>query len=510
MSDNSVNSKRIVRNTIYMYIRMFFTMLISLFTVRVIVNTLGYEDYGIYGAIGGAVMTLSVVTSVLANSSQRFFAVEIGKNDSTQLSNVFSITCLIFFCIAFLLFILAETFGLWFLQEKMNIPESRVDCVYWVYQFAVISFLISLVANPFQAMIIAKENMSVYAYLGVFDVVLKLGIVYVLCYFSVDKLKLYSFLVLVATLIIQTFYIIYALGHYKETRLKFVWDSKMVKSIFVYCTWTLFGSASYVANTQGVNVLLNIFFGPLANAAYVIANQIKNTVVSFGSNFFVAVRPAIIKSFAISDFNYTKNLFYFSTKILFSLLFIIMLPLIVEADYVLNLWLGDVSLYMVPFVRAMLVYSLILCLSDPITAIIQAAGAVKKYHIIVDGFTLLSLPVAYVFIRYFDCPPISVFYISIIIFVIAHYLRLVILHSITGFKKMEYLHIIVLPVVETILASTLPVVWLYNNLDQNFLSFLSICFISVTLVFISIILFVLNRNEKEMVKNIIKKKLRHE
>ena len=272
-------------------------MLVSLFTVRIVLKTLGVEDYGVYNAIGGVVLSLSFISSVLANASQRFFAIELGKYDTTNLKRVFSTIFLTYVFVAIIIIIIAETLGLWFVFNKMMIPSARIVAVHWVYQLSVASFIVSILMNPFQAIIISREEMNVYAYVSILEAVLKLLIVYLLVYFSFDKMQLYAVLMFLSGVITNLIYFVISRRRYSETHFKIVWDKRMFKSIFSYSSWTLFGSIAFICNSQGINILLNMFFGPIANTAYAIGNQVKTAVNSFSGNFFNAVRPPIIKSY---------------------------------------------------------------------------------------------------------------------------------------------------------------------------------------------------------------------
>lgn len=448
------STKTILKNTVFLYIRMFVTMLVSLFTVRVVFRTLGVVDYGVYNVIGGVVTSIAFISDVLANASQRFFSVEIGKGDSKGLMQTFNLVLLVYAVSALIVLVIAETAGLWFLNTKMDIPEDRMNAANWVYQFAILSFMVSLIGSPFQSIIVAHEKMNIYAYMSIMDVLLKLAIVYILVVISVDKLKLYSVLMFAVTLINRLIYVFICRHKFEEVQFAFFWDKWAFKSIFKYCTWILVGAFSFMVNTQGINILFNLFFGPIANAAYAIGNQVKNAVNSFASSFFSATRPPIIKSYAQQDYTQTTKLFFFSSKIIFILLFILIAPLFVEIESILRLWLDEVTDYMPNFVRLMLVYALIISMSEPITAIAQAAGEVKKYHGIVDVFTLITLPVVYVVFKLGG----SIYWgfgVSIIVFVVAHVLRLIILRSFYDFSIAEYGRKLVLPMIASVLIVTI-------------------------------------------------------
>lgn len=443
------SNKTILKNTVFLYIRMFVTMLVSLFTVRVVFRTLGVVDYGVYNVIGGVVTSIAFISDVLANASQRFFSVEIGKGDPSGLKKTFNLVFLVYCMASLLVLILAETIGLWFLNVKMDIPAERMEAANCVYQFAILSFMVSLISSPFQSIIIANEKMNIYAYMSILDVVFKLAIVYLLVIFPVDKLKLYAILLFAVTLINRVIYVIISRHQFKETKFELIWDKQGFKSIFGYSIWILVGSFSFIVNTQGINILFNLFFGPIANAAYAIGNQVKTAVNSFASSFFTATRPPIIKSYAQQDYHQTERLFYFSSKIIFILLFVLIVPLFIGIEPILLLWLGDVTEYMPVFVRLMLVYALIVSMSEPITAIVQAAGEVKKYHGIVDVFTLISLPISYLVFKIGGSAYWG-FIVSIIVFLIAHIIRLLVLRSFYKLSLVRYFLKLVLPILVSI------------------------------------------------------------
>lgn len=498
----SSSSNTIVKNTLFLYFRMFITMIVSLYTVRVVLKTLGVVDYGVYNVIGGVVTTLAFITDVLANASQRFFAVELGKKESNRLQQIFGLIIFAYVLTAIVVFLLAETIGLWFVKSKMDIPIDRMDAAIVVFQFSVASFLIGLITSPFNAMIIAKERMNIYAYVSILQVFLKLGIVYLLVVLPYDKLKLYALLMFIVISFTNSIYIFICRCNFPETKFLFLWDKTIFKSIFAYSSWTLLGTVAYICNTQGLNILFNLFFGPIANAAYAIGNQVKTTINSFAANFFVATRPPMIKSYAEGDYTYTTKLFYYSTKVIFSLLFILIVPLFVEIEFILGLWLGNVEQYMPMFVRLMLIYAVVLSISEPITAIVQAAGKVKIYHGVVDTFTLLTLPLSYIVFK-FGMSPYMGFIISIMIFIIAHIMRLFILRSIFPFSIREYNRNTVLPFSLAVIATVVSIYGLIS-ISSNSMLMIILSFVIATAF---ILVFVFNSAERNYIISIIQSKI---
>lgn len=503
-----LDSNRIVKNTIFLYLRMFVSMAVSLYTVRIVLQTLTLEDYGIYSAVGGIVSTFIVVANVLTNASQRFFSYEFGKDSKNYKGQrLFSTIFLTYFVLSIIIIIVAETVGVWFLHNKMTIPESREDAAMWVFQFALLSFVCSLLANPFQAMIIAKEKMGIYAYISFADVFFKLLIVYSLKVIDFDQLKTYALLVAVVHICTSMIYVAFCIKIAPESKLGRIIDKAALKSVFSYSSWTLFGALAGMCNTQGLNIVLNIFWGPIANAAYAISVQISSTVTIFAGNFALAIKPPLIKSYAAEQYDNVLKLFKFGTKTTFLLMYMLILPIFICTPEILATWLGQVGNYMVDFVRLTLIYTLILTLSNPITNIVQAAGKVKIYHGIVDSFTLLSLPV--VVVLYKKGLAINIcYYVSITIFSIAHLIRLFILKKVFYlFSIREYFKTLILPMGAILMLSSAVMFYLKNVFSEEFIGITSCCLVSLLLVVVLSFLILFSKNEKLYLKRIINEKI---
>lgn len=503
MSTNTDNQKRILKNSLFLYVRMLFVMIVTLFSVRIVLRNLEIVDYGIYTAIGGLVLSLSFLSNVLSSASQRFFSYELGLGNYERLSKIFNTIFLSYLIIVSLIVLLAETLGLWFLRTKMSIPDDRMDAAYWVFQFSLFSFVVSILTNPYMALLIAHENMNVYAYVGILDVILKLFVACVLMWVTVDKLKLYSLLMFVVSCVTGLVYVCICRRRFRKMRLELLWDKSLFKSVFSYSSWTLFGTAAGVLNNQGVNVLLNVFFGPVVNSAYAVGHQVGNAVSSFSSSFYTAVRPQLTKSYAAKDTVYMNQLFYFSSKTIFSLLFLIVLPLTLEAEFILHLWLGTVREYMVIFVRLILVSTMLISLSNPITTIAQASGHVKNYHGIVDGFTLMTMPLSYIVLK-IGYPPVSVFYVSIGVFAIAHILRLVVLKRIVEFSYRKYLVQFVIPAIVIVIVSTAISGYIQSLFTNNVWRFISVGAVSTISTFIGSFFFLFDEEEKGIIRSFVR------
>lgn len=508
MTDSSSNNKRIAKNTLFLYLRMFLVMAVSLFTVRVLLRTLGVEDYGVYNAVGGVVVSLNFISSVLAAASQRFFSFYLGKDDEKQLKKSFSMVFLTYLIVVGLFVFVAETAGLWFVFNKMTFPAGSETSVMWVYQMAVATFTCTLLSNPFQALIISHEDMNVYASVSIVEVLLKLAIVYLLGVLSFDKLSLYAILHFLVFLGIGSTYVFISRSRYKESHFTLVWDKPMFKEIFSYSSWSLFGSLAGMCNTQGVNIILNVFHGPIANAAYSISAQVSAAVQQFGTSFYTAVRPSLIKSYAGNQFDYMNKLFLFSSKVLFFLMFIIILPVFISVHDLLQIWLGNVEEYMVEFTRLSMIYTLLLCLSNPITTIIQAANEVKRYHLMVDTFTLLSLPLIYVLFK-MGVSPVYAYIVIISVFSVAHCLRLQILHRTTGFPISSYLLGFLVPVALTVIISSIIAKYsMCLTLNNLLVSTFANCAIGVIVALLVGAFFVFSKSERALAIDFIRNKMK--
>lgn len=433
----SENTRRIVKNTAMLYIRMLLIMAVTLYTSRVVLNVLGVEDYGIYNVVGGIVVMFSFMNGAMAQATQRFFAYEIGRNDFTQLHKVFCLSVTVHIGIAFFIFLLAETVGLWFLNTRMNIPVVRMEAARWIYQCSVFSFMVTVVQVPYNAMIIARERMHIYACIGIVEVVLKLLIVFVLKWVAFDKLKLYGVLVFIVTVLIALFYRIYCKYCFQECRYRFIWDKQLYEKLTGFAGWSMFGTLAWMCKSQGLNLILNIFFGPLLNAAYGIANQVNTAVNSFVQNFTTALNPQIVKSYAANDRDYMEQLLFRGAKFSYYLLLLFALPLLMETEFILRLWLKMVPDYAVVFTRLVLVNSLLESFTYVMGTSIQATGKIRRYQLIIGGTILLNLPLAWLLLKLQFLPSV-ILVVSIVISCITLVERLLILQYLLGISVWRF------------------------------------------------------------------------
>lgn len=440
--NSNIDKKLIARNTLVLYFRMFFVMAVSIFTTRIVLKNLGEQDYGIYNVVAGFVSMLVFLNSSMASATQRFLTFEIGKQDTAGLENIFCQAMSIHILIALIFVLFAETVGLWFVCNQLNIPLERFNAAIWVYQFAILSFVLSILTVPFNASIIAHEQMSIYAAVSIIDVVLKLIIAYAITVISFDKLVTYSVLMFIAAFVPSFVYWLYCRLKFTECHYHFYFDKTKFTEIFSFAGWNIIGNFAYVLRNQGSNILLNIFFGPAVNAARGVSAQVESAVSSFVANFQTASNPQIIKSYAVGAYKESMTLVCQCSKFSFYLILTISIPIIFQAEYVLNLWLGTVPKYTVIFVQVMLINATLDSISSPLKTQAKATGNIKTYMIVQGGFFLLALPVIYIFLKIGFNPVSSVIVLLIFTF-LGIFLRLFLVKRITsGFSVIEYLEVL--------------------------------------------------------------------
>ena len=496
------NTVRIAKNTLMLYFRQILIMLVSLYTVRVVLETLGAEDYGIYNVVAGVVTMFGFLSGSLASASQRYFSFELGRGDLEQLKKVFSLSLLIYVLIGILVLLLAETIGLWFVNNKLIIPLERKIPALWVYQFSIIFFLFTILTSPYMAMIIAHEDMKIYAYVSIVEVTLKLAIVFVLRFTVWDKLALYGLLILFVAVINTTIYRIICMRKYRECSFLFYWNKDLFKEIVSYSGWNMFGATAGIFKNQIVNILLNQFFNPVIVAARVIATQVDNAAMSFSQNFSTAIRPQIIKSYAAGGNEMTLSLMFRGSKGTYLLMYLFALPLALEMPTVLGLWLRNPPEYAVLFTRLMLVDVLVTSVSYPIMTAAQATGKIIMYQSVVGGILLLNVPFSWIALQ-MGFPAYSVLIIAIGIALIATIARLLILKKLIDYSIRRFFEIVLLPVfVISIVSAILPVIICYF-LEQNLLRLLIVTCVSVISVVVFSYYIGLNREERQKVKEVI-------
>lgn len=498
MTDASANNKRIAKNALLLYFRTFFIMLVTLYTSRVVLNTLGVTDYGIYNVVGGVVMMFSVISGSLSSSISRFITYELGHGNFEKLKRIFSTSVNIQIGLSFIILVLAEVFGVWFLNTKMNIPAERMTAANWVLQCSLLSFVINLISVPFNACIIAHERMSAFAYISILEVVLKLVVVYMLLVSPYDKLATYACLLVVVALIIRMAYSLYCRRHFEESRYQFVYDKSLIKEMTGFAGWSFLGNGAYMLNVQGVDMLINIFFGVTLNAARGVATQVQNAVMQFVNNFTIAVNPQITKSYASGEKEYMCKLVCRGARFSYFLLFLFVVPIVCEADYILRLWLKIVPEYAPTFLRLTLFGSLMMLLGNSMLTAISATGNIKRYQLWVTIVGCLVFPLTWIAFK-LECPPETTYVIFIAIYFLLVFVRLYIAKGLLDFPVRMYLTDVILRIFMVSAISFILPLLVVCNVEEGFLRLCLTCVVALLSTALTIWLLGLQKSERRKI-----------
>ena len=506
MPNTSGSNKRIARNTVMLYFRMLLIMAVSLYTSRIVLETLGVEDFGIYNVVGGVVAMLGFLNSAMSVATQRFLSYEVGTGDLLQLQRVFSSTVLIHCAIAFFIFVVAETAGLWFLNTCLSIPAERMGAANWVFQFSILTFVVNILSVPYNALIISHEEMGIYAYISIAEAILKLSVIYLLDCFSLDKLKLYALLIFLVSLFIRIIYQFYCTRKYPECKFEFAWQKNLLKNLTSFSGWSLFGGIAQIAKVQGVGIVLNIVWGATINAAWGIAQQVNAAVLLFVQNFVMAINPPIIKAFAQGERDRLFSLLFNGMKYTFFLAFCLIVPLLFETGFVLSLWLKSVPEHTVAIVRYVLVAIMVELFSHTIATTVQATGNIRWYQIVVGGILFLNLPLSYVAVK-MTGSPVSPMQVAVLLAGISMIFRFLILYRLVHFPLSRLLLLFCLVVILCLL-SCLSAYALHCVLGQGMLRF-----VLITLSVFAVSAFVLavwgtSKEERARIRLFISHKLR--
>jgi len=500
INEDNANNKRIAKNTMLLYFRMLFMMTISLYTSRVVLNTLGIEDYGIYNVVGGIVSMFGFINGSMSSATQRYITFALGKGEKSWLQTVFSTTLQIHALIAGIIALLGETIGLWFLYNKMQIPADRMDAAFWVLQASIIDSVIMIICVPYNASIVAHEKMSIFAHISILEAVLKLAIVYMLVVFSFDKLILYAFLLLVVQVLIRFCYSVYCNKHFEETKYKHVWERALFKEMTGFAGWSMFGNLSAVLFGQGLNMLLNVFFGPVFNAARGVAVQAQNAMQQFVGNFQMALNPQITKTYAKGDLSEMYKLMFRSARFSFFLLFFLSLPVLFETNFILTIWLKTVPENTVVFLRIMICTSLIYTCANPMIIANQATGKVKKYQVVCGTTLIMILPISYILLR-LGLPAYSVFICHFAMEVLCQIFRMMMLRPLIKLRLRDYFVNIYSKVFLVAIVSSILPAFAYYLMGDTVLRFFAVCTLCVISVGSVAYVLGLTGNEKVFVKS---------
>ena len=513
VSDSSSNNKRIAKNTLLLYFRMLLTMGISIYTSRVVLDVLGAIDYGIYNVVGGFVAMFTIISGAMTTATQRFLSFEIGKGEKGEVQSLFSTSVLIHFILAAIILLLAETVGLWFLNTHMNFPQERYEAANWVFQFSVLTFLINVVSVPYNAAIIAYERMKAFAYVSIVEVSLKLLVVYLLLISTYDKLIVYAFFLALIAITIRIIYGIYSHRYFPECRCDFSWNKRKGKNMLSFVSWNMIGSVAGVAKEQGINVLLNIFFGSAVNAARGVAYQVLNAMSGFVSNFQLAMNPQIVKHYASGEKEDMFKLVFRGSKYSYLMMMVLSLPVILETPFILDVWLKVVPDYTVIFLRLVLMTALVDSLSGTLITAMHASGKVRDYQIVVGGLSLFTLPVAYVFFKW-GYPPYAAMIVGLSISILCHIARLLLLKRSIGLPFMAFLKRVTFRCTGITLVSLVIPVLIYIGLhERTWGNFLIVLIATLVSSVLTIYMIGLTANEKMFTRKklgLLMKKIKNE
>lgn len=496
--DNSVNNKRIAKNTMLLYVRMLFIMGVQLYTSRVVLNTLGVVDYGLYNVVGGIVTMFAFLNGAMVTSTQRYITFELGKGNMQRLKEVFTTCVQIHLIISFIIIILGESIGLWFLYEKMVIPAERFSAAMWVYQLSVLTMCVQVMSVPYNSDIVAHEQMGIFAAISVVEVILKLAIVYMLVIGDFDKLTMYAILIACVQLFIQLLYKSYCNRHFIESKIVRAFDKQLAKEMGKFMGWNIWGNLAASLFGTGLNLLLNIFFGPVANAARAVAVQVETAIANFSSNFLMAVNPQITKLYAQNNLQDMHKLIFRTSKFTFILMLIISLPVVIETDMILKVWLKIVPDYTVIFLRLLLAIVIIDSVARPLMTAAAATGDVKLYQSLIGGILLSIVPIAYIVLK-LGGSPASVYVVHLVICIIAFLTRLWIIKPMIKLSVRHYFNNVILRCALVFIVSS-PLSLLFKHLlPVGIISTIMVCVFCVLVASITSYILGLDKGERQFV-----------
>lgn len=497
-------TRRIARNTLMLYIRMFALLLVGLYTSRVVLEALGENDYGIYNVVGGVVAMFTIISGALNSAVSRFITFEMGRGTSARLNEVYSTAVTIQFFIALIVVAAAEPIGLWFIENKMTIDPARIPAAEWVLHFSLLAFVINLMSVPQMASITAHEKMSAYAAIGVLDGILRLAVAFLILRNPIDRLVYYAALMAAVVLTVRLSYGIYCRKNFPECRYRPVFEKDLMKEMFSFAGWNFIGVSAGVLRDQGGNILVNLFYGTAVNAARGIAVQLNAAVQGFVTNFMTAVNPQITKSYASGDRQYMLSLVRRSSRMSFFLLFVIALPILFNTEYLLSIWLKEVPAHTVMFVRLFLVFALCESISNPLITAQLATGRIRNYQLVVGGLMLLNIPVSYVFLRNGAAAEVTVV-VAIAISLVCLGARLVMLRRMVGLSIRKFFVDVLLKIILVVVTSLILPLALYKMIPDGFVGFIVSAAVCVTVSGLTVLFIGLDWNERRELLFIIRK-----
>lgn len=500
---HSAANRRIAKNTLILYVRMLFMMAVSLYTSRVVLNALGVEDYGIYNVVGSIVAMFHILSGSLSSAIGRFLTFELGRGDKTRLNRVFCTSIIVQVILAVIIIIAIESIGLWFANNKLQIPPERLNAAIWVIHLSVITFAIGLISVPYNALVIAHERMAAFAYISIIEATLKLLIAIWVTYTLYDKLIFYATLMALVAVAMRIIYGVYSRRNFEEARFHLIFDKSLLQEMFGFAGWNFIGVSSVVLRDQGSNIILNIFCGPVVNAARGIALQVHAAVSQFVSNFQTAFNPQITKSFAAGDRAFMHSLIMRGARFSSYLIILLSLPLLLETEFVLKIWLKIVPDHAANFTRLMLLFALSEALAKPIVTGMLASGDIKKFQLIAGSIQLLNLPLAYLALLW-GFRPEGVFFIALLVSHIALFAKLVLVKPLIGLGVKAFIVDVYLNVVKVLAIAIIPPMIVYTTMEGGWLRFLVCATVSVFSAITAIYFFGCSTHERELVSQKVK------
>lgn len=506
MPTHSENNKRLAKNTLLLYARMVLTVGISFYSTRLILANLGVDNYGIYNVIGGFVSMFYMITSTMTQAVGRFLTFELGAGNDKKLQQTFSTSVNILLLFALVVVVLAETVGLWFVNCKLNISTERMSAANWIYQFSVLSFIFEMISVPYSASVISHEKMGTFAFVTILKVILTLGIAFLLSVSPMDKLVFYGLLVLFVSILVQLIYWIYCKKNFSECRYSFHIDKTIFRNMFGFAGWNFLTTCASMLSSQGVNIILNIYFGTVINAAKGVAAQVNGTVGAFSKNFMTALNPQITKSYAANEIEYTKNLVCKGSKFSYVLFFFIALPCILEANFLLSKWLKEVPPYAGIFVQLSLLYTLFEVLLNSSETLNRATGQIRNFQILVSITQFLILVISYIVINLTE-NPIWTMAVTNILYLLIFVPRIIINKSFVDITFSYYFKNVLFGIlvmsIFSALISYVPIYYMYNGWPRLIIVFV----VSTISIMVFSFLFVLTKREKSKILGFIKNKI---
>lgn len=494
----SKRTERIAKNTLILYVQLFLGMMMGLYTSRVILNELGVEDYGVYNVVGGVVGMFSLLNMSMSATTSRFITIELGNKNMTGLKPVFALSLTIHVLLGLLVVVIAEPIGWWFLQNELQIPSVRMEAAVWVFHCAVLATFIIILNVPYNAMIIAHERMHIYAYFSLIDVFLRLALALSLYGCTIDKLKYYAVALMGIQFLMQFIFWLYCFLNFKESRTGLGWEKEKFKEMSAFAGWSLFGDSAALMFTQGLNILLNIFFGPAINAARGIAVQVQNVLVRFTGSFQTALNPQLTKSYASGDHAYMHKLIYASSKFSVYIFLLLSLPVLFETKLILFWWLQTVPDHTISFLRIIVLISVVDCLTNPLIISAKASGDIRKYQIVLGVVLLSIVPISYVLLK-IGFPPESVFFVHLLLVSIGHYVRILLVQPLINLDVKEYVQQVIVRVLLVMLIAPILPALFHFGMHEGILRFLSVSLFSVVSIGLTSWWVGINAGEKELI-----------